>query len=84
MVKESLRPGLSRTNRIEVDSDRTIGFMGEEGASTARLSGARYRDDLPQLILDHADAGRGSVGTDVAIQHLRRRCSACRLRSRSP
>jgi predicted thioesterase len=70
-VKESLRPGLSRTNRIEIDSDRTIGFMGEEG----RVYGTPYlvRDiemTCRQLILDHADAGEDSVGTDVAIKHL--------------
>ena len=38
-MKESLRPGVSRTNRFVVDSDRTIGFMGEEGRvyATPRL-----------------------------------------------
>jgi predicted thioesterase len=70
-VKESLRPGLSRTSRIEIDPDRTIGFMGEEG----RVYGTPYlvRDievTCRQLILDHADAGEDSVGTDVAIKHL--------------
>ena len=38
LVKESLRPGLSRINRIEVDRDRTIGFIGEEG----RVYGTPY------------------------------------------
>ena len=70
-MKESLRPGLSRVNRIEVDRDRTIGFMGEEG----RVYGTPYlvRDiemTCRQLILDHGDAGEDSVGTDVAIKHL--------------
>jgi predicted thioesterase len=70
-MKESLRPGLSRVNRIEIDRDRTIGFMGEEG----RVYGTPYlvRDiemTCRQLILDHGDAGEDSVGTDVAIKHL--------------
>jgi predicted thioesterase len=70
-VKESLRPGVSRTSRIEVDRDRTIGFMGEEG----RVYGTPYlvRDiemTCRQLILDHGEAGEDSVGTDVAIKHL--------------
>ena len=70
-MKESLRPGVSRVNRIEVDRDRTIGFMGEEG----RVYGTPYlvRDiemNCRQLILDHGDAGEDSVGTDVAIKHL--------------
>jgi Predicted thioesterase len=71
LVKESLRPGLSRINRIEVDRDRTIGFMGEEG----RVYGTPYlvRDiemTCRELILEHADAGEDSVGTDVSIKHL--------------
>ncbi|MFN3655652.1 MAG: thioesterase family protein [Pseudolabrys sp.] len=70
-MKESLHPGLSRVGRIEVDRDRTIGFMGEEG----RVYGTPYlvRDiemTCRQLILDHCEAGQDSVGTDVAIQHL--------------
>jgi predicted thioesterase len=70
-MKGSLRPGLSRINRIEVDRDRTIGFMGEE----ARVYGTPYlvRDiemTCRQLILDHGDAGEDSVGTDIAIKHL--------------
>ena len=70
-MKGSLRPGMSRVNRIEVDRDRTIGFMGEEG----RVYGTPYlvRDiemTCRQLILDHGDAGEDSVGTDIAIKHL--------------
>jgi fluoroacetyl-CoA thioesterase len=70
-MKESLLPGISKTARIEVDRDRTIGFMGEEG----RVYGTPYlvRDiemTCRQLILDHADAGEDSVGTDVSIKHL--------------
>lgn len=70
-MKESLRPGVSKTMRIEVDRDRTIGFMGEEG----RVYGTPFlvRDvemTCRQLILDHADPDEDSVGTDVSIMHL--------------
>ncbi len=70
-MKESLCPGISRINRIKIDRDRTIGFMGEEG----RVYGTPYlvRDiemTCRQLLLDHADAGEDSVGIDVAIKHL--------------
>ena len=70
-MKESLRPGVSRIGRIEVDRDRTIGFMGEGG----RVYGTPYlvRDiemTCRQLILDHGDAGEDSVGTDISIKHL--------------
>jgi predicted thioesterase len=62
---------VSRISRFEVDRERTIGFMGEEG----RVYGTPYlvRDiemTCRQLILDHGDAGEDSVGTDVAIKHL--------------
>jgi fluoroacetyl-CoA thioesterase len=70
-MKESLRPGVSRISRIEINRDRTIGFMGEEG----RVYGTPYlvRDiemTCRQLLLDHCDAGEDSVGTDVSIKHL--------------
>ena len=70
-MKDSLRPGVSKTARIEVDRDRTIGFMGEEG----RVYGTPYlvRDiemTCRQLILEHGDAGEDSVGTEVSIKHL--------------
>jgi len=70
-MKQGLCPGVSRTNRVKIDRDRTIEFMGEEG----RVYGTPYlvRDiemTCRQLLLDHADAGEDSVGTDVAIKHL--------------
>ena len=70
-MKETLRPGLSKTARITVDKDRTIGFMGEEG----RVYGTPYMVmDIEQtcrkLILDHADEGEDSVGIEVSIKHL--------------
>jgi fluoroacetyl-CoA thioesterase len=70
-MKESLRPGLSKTARIEIDRDRTIDFMGEEG----RVYGTPYlvRDiemTCRNLLLEHCDAGEDSVGTDVNIKHL--------------
>jgi predicted thioesterase len=70
-MKESLRPGVRRISRIKVDRDRTIGFMGEE----ARVYGTPYlvldiEHTCRDLILEHADAGEDSVGTEVAIKHL--------------
>jgi fluoroacetyl-CoA thioesterase len=70
-MKESLRPGVSKTARITIDKDRTIGFMGEEG----RVYGTPFMVmDIEQtcrkLILEHADEGEESVGTEVNIKHL--------------
>ena len=70
-MKASLRPGVSLTKRIAIDRDRTIGFMGEDARvyATPRLvSDIEYT--CRELLLEHADAGEDSVGTEVAIQHL--------------
>ena len=70
-MKGTLRPGVSRTNRITIDKERTIGFMGEEGRvySTPNL----VRDiehTCRDLILEHGDAGEDSVGIEVSLRHL--------------
>lgn len=70
-MKASLRPGVSRVSKIDIDRDRTIGFMGEEG----RVYGTPFlvmdiEQTCRKLLLDHADPGEDSVGTDVSIQHL--------------
>jgi fluoroacetyl-CoA thioesterase len=70
-MKPSLQPGVSRVNRIIVDRDRTIGFMGEEARvyATPRLIGD-IEYTCRDLILEHADPGEDSVGTEVAVKHL--------------
>jgi predicted thioesterase len=70
-MKADLRPGISRTSRVTVDRDRSIGFMGEDG----RVYGTPYLvRDIEQtcrdLLLEHGDAGEDSVGTDIAIKHV--------------
>jgi len=70
-MKSSLRPGVSRTNRIVVDRDRTISFMGEEArtyATPSMISDIEYT--CRNLILEHADPGEDSVGMEVAVKHL--------------
>ncbi len=70
-MKDSLRPGVSRVGRIQIDRDRTIGFMGEEGRvyATPRLV-QDIEHTCRNLILEHADDGEDSVGIDVSIRHL--------------
>jgi fluoroacetyl-CoA thioesterase len=70
-MKASLRPGSTKTKRIVVDRDRTIGFMGEEG----RVYGTPYlvRDvehTCRDLLREHADHGEDSVGMEVSVRHL--------------
>jgi fluoroacetyl-CoA thioesterase len=70
-MKESLRPGVSRTNRIVIDRERTIGFMGEEGRvyATPKLV-QDIEHTCRDLILEHCDANEDSVGINVTINHL--------------
>jgi len=69
-MKASLRPGVSRTNRFVIDTDRTISFMGEEGRVYATPWFVRdIEHTCRDLILEHADPGEDSVGIEVAIKH---------------
>jgi fluoroacetyl-CoA thioesterase len=70
-MKASLQPGVSRVNRVTVDRDRTISFMGEEGrvyATPCLVGDIEYT--CRDLILEYADAGEDSVGVEVAVKHL--------------
>lgn len=70
-MKASLRPGASRTEKVVVDRNKTIGFMGEEGRvyATPFLVGD-IEMTCRNLIMEHADAGEDSVGIEVAVKHL--------------
>ena len=70
-MKDTLRPGVSRTSRITVDRDRTIGFMGEEARvyATPRLV-SDMEFTCRNLLLEHCDAGEDSVGAEIALRHL--------------
>jgi fluoroacetyl-CoA thioesterase len=70
-MKASLQPGVTRVDRITVDRGRTIGFMGEDArvyATPWMIGDLEYT--CRNLILEHADAGEDSVGTEVAVKHL--------------
>lgn len=70
-MKESLQPGVSRTTRLVVDRDRTIGFMGEQGRvyGTPHLI-ADIEHTCRDLLLEHSSPGEDSVGMEVCIRHL--------------
>lgn len=70
-MKDSLRPGVSRTNRLVVDRERTIGFMGEEGRvyATPRMVWD-VEHACRDLLMEHADAIEDSVGIEVSLRHL--------------
>ena len=70
-MTEPLKPGLTRTERIDVDRDRTISFMGEECRvySTPKLL---YDIEIAcrNLLLAHLEPGKDSVGTRVELDHI--------------
>jgi predicted thioesterase len=70
-MKDTLRPGVSRTSRIAIDRDRTIGFMGEEARvyATPRLI-SDIEMTCRTLMIEHCDEGEDSVGVEVALKHL--------------
>jgi predicted thioesterase len=70
-MKDTLRPGVSRTSRVTIDRDRTIGFMGEEARvyATPRLI-SDIEMTCRTLMIEHCDEGEDSVGVEVALKHL--------------
>ena len=70
-MSESLQPGLTATRRIEIDRERTISFMGDECRvySTPRML---YDIEMAcrDLILQHVESGKDSVGTRVELDHV--------------
>lgn len=70
-MRDSLVKGLEKTRTLTVDRDRTIGFMGEACRVYATPELVRdIENTCRDLILDHAEEGEDSVGTEVAIRHL--------------
>jgi len=70
-MKETLRPGASKTRRLTVDRERTISFMGEEGRVYATPSLVRdVEQTCRHLLIDHADPGEESVGMEISLRHL--------------
>jgi predicted thioesterase len=70
-VKPSLAPGLRRVVRIEIDTARTIGFLGEELRVYSTPSMVRDVEySSLQLLQEHLDEGESSVGIRVAVDHL--------------
>jgi predicted thioesterase len=70
-MSEPLQAGLTLTRRIDIDRDRTISFMGDECRvySTPRML---YDIEMAcrDLLLEHIEAGRDSVGTRVELDHV--------------
>ncbi|MBK6867515.1 MAG: LysR family transcriptional regulator [Burkholderiales bacterium] len=70
-MKSSLQAGVSATERIAIDRERTIDFMGEKARVYATPSLVRDIEvSCRNLLLQHLDAGEDSVGTRVELDHM--------------
>jgi len=70
-MSETLKPGLTLTRRITVDRDRTISFMGEDCrvyATPLMLYDIEFA--CRDLVKEHLDPGKDTVGTRVELDHL--------------
>ena len=70
-MKPEFRTGLTHTQRIVVDRDRTIGFMGE--AMRVYSTPSMVRDiemTCKDFLAQHLDPEQNSVGMRVEIDHL--------------
>ena len=70
-MSESLQPGLTSTERVTIDRDRTINFLGDDCRvySTPKLL---YDIEVAcrNLLLAHGEPGRDSVGTRIELDHI--------------
>ena len=70
-MKTTLQAGLEATVKVEVDRERTIGFMGEQARVYATPMLVRDIEVASrELLLPHLDLGEDSVGTRVEVDHL--------------
>ncbi len=70
-MHETLVPGLALTRRYDIDTARTIAFMGDECRvySTPSLL---YDIEVccRDLLLEHIGEGKDSVGTRIELDHV--------------
>ena len=74
-MRSSLKPGVTETRTISVDSGRTVEFADPKaGKSHLVYATPALIKDIEivcrDVILAHADAGEDSVGTRVDVLHL--------------
>ncbi len=67
----NLKPGVTATERIRVESDRTVAFMGEAArvySTPSMVSDVEYA--CLRLIQKHLAEEQSSVGMHVSVDHL--------------
>ncbi|HSF16987.1 MAG TPA: hotdog domain-containing protein [Vicinamibacteria bacterium] len=70
-MKPTLAPGIAREERITVDRDRTISFLGEDLRLYSTPSMVRDIEYTAlRLIQEHLGEGESSVGVHIEVDHL--------------
>lgn len=70
-MKDSLKVGSTFTRTVEIDRERTIGFMGDELRVYATPKMVHdVEHTCRTMLLEHHDSGEDSVGARVVIDHL--------------
>ena len=70
-MKPTLQAGLTATSRIQVDSGRTISFLGEDSRVYATPFMLYDIEVVSRtLIQEHLDGAEDSVGSHAEISHL--------------
>ena len=70
-MKSTLQAGVTRTERIAVDRERTIEFLGEDLRVYSTPSMVRDVEYTSlRMIEEHLDPGESTVGMHVAVDHL--------------
>jgi fluoroacetyl-CoA thioesterase len=70
-VKDTLQPGLSRSESVTVDEGRCIDFLGPAMrvySTPSMVDDAEYA--CFRLLAEHLDEGESSVGVHVAMSHV--------------
>ena len=70
-MSDTLKAGLCTTRRVEIDSNRSISFMGDDCRvySTPSLL-TDIETACRDLLLANIEAGKDSVGTRVELDHV--------------
>ncbi|HEX7136550.1 MAG TPA: hypothetical protein VF219_01815 [Vicinamibacterales bacterium] len=69
-MKNTVTAGLTATRRIEIDTPRTIAFLGESLRVYATPELVRdFEIACRELLLGHLDPGEDSVGTGISVSH---------------
>lgn len=70
-MKDTLAAGLTRTETVSVDRERTIGFLGENMRVYSTPSMVHDMEYVCfRLLAEHLDEGESSVGIHVAMDHV--------------